>query len=254
MSIGRRWVGSGRGANVKTSEVGEIKLSGAIWSETRRTRAKLVLSVCAALSAEYEPDRLGNPWSSLDDLVYLILSNRTSPKAALTAYRRIKRAYATWDDLAIDSGRGLEKAIAPAGLSKIKSRHIRGLIAKVAKDFGLMNLRGLAGHPPDRVLAYLSSLPGVSSKVAKCSMIYTMGFDELPVDTHVFRIASRLGWTSRKRADQCDRELDALVPQGLRARFHVDCILHGRSCCAPANPDCANCVIGEFCESRDSIG
>src|SRR5262249_43991044 len=94
---------------------------------------------------------------------------------------------------------------------------------------------------------YLAELPGVSDKVAKCVMMYTLGFDVLPVDVHVFRVASRLGWTSRCRADQCHDDLEALVQPKHRYAFHVDCICLGRAVCTPVHPDCPACPIRQYC-------
>ena len=90
-------------------------------------------------------------------------------------------------------------------------------------------------------------LDGVSEKVAKCVMMYTLGFDVLPVDVHVHRVATRLEWTNRKRADQCHEELEALVKPRYRFAFHVDCICHGRAVCRPKNPRCNDCVIRRYC-------
>ncbi len=89
----------------------------------------------------------------------------------------------------------------------------------------------------------LVSLPGVSEKVAKCIMMYTLNHRVLPVDVHVHRVVSRLGWTKRKRADQCHQELESLVPPRWRYAFHVGCVLHGRAVCRAQKPLCGNCSI-----------
>ena len=94
----------------------------------------------------------------------------------------------------------------------------------------------------------LITLPGVSDKVAKCVMMYTMGKQVLPVDAHVHRVTRRLGWTSRKRADQTHEELEALIRPEQRYNFHVNCIQHGRLICIPHTPICNICPVNQYCE------
>lgn len=142
----------------------------------------------------------------------------------------------------------VRRILQPAGLSIIKAKQLRGAIARIGRDFGRCDLRELRKWPESDIENYLVGLPGVSEKVAKCVMMYTLGCSVLPVDTHVHRIASRLGWTKKRRADQCHGELEALVPRHRRYAFHVDCIAHGRSVCRPTNPACGDCCIKEHCD------
>jgi endonuclease-3 len=148
--------------------------------------------------------------------------------------------------------RAVRSVLKPAGLSNIKARQLRGAIAKIVKDFGRCDLRQMRTWPESEVEEYLIGLPGVSEKVAKCVMMYTLGCSVLPVDTHVHRIASRLGWTKRRRADQSQSELEELVPRDRRYAFHVDCIAHGRTVCRPTTPACSSCCIRRYCEFQKS--
>ena len=141
----------------------------------------------------------------------------------------------------------LRSLLRPAGLSVIKSRHIRAAFRSIKESFGVCDLSPLKGLAPEAAQDYLVGLPGVSEKVAKCVMMYTLGAAVLPVDTHVHRISGRLGWTARKRADQCHAELEALVPPILRRDFHVACVAHGRKVCRPLNPLCHECPISRYC-------
>jgi endonuclease III len=167
---------------------------------------------------------------------------------ARLTYRRLKASYDSWDG-ALEGGGGLLRSILkPAGLSGIKARQLRAAFRKIRKDFGRCDLRALRQGSVPEIHAYLIALPGVSDKVAKCVMMYTMGACVLPVDAHVHRIATRLGWTARKRADQCHEELECLVPPHWRHPFHVDCVLHGREICRPENPACEKCCINSYCE------
>ena len=112
----------------------------------------------------------------------------------------------------------------------------------------MCDLSYLASLETQAAQEYPVSIPGVSKKVAKCVLMYTMHGTVLPVDSHVHRVARRLGWTARKRADQCHEELESLVPPHRRYAFHVDCIEHGRAVCRPQKPNCQICTISGYCE------
>lgn len=195
----------------------------------------------------YGRPRHGNPDHPIDNLIYIVLSNRTSSKVAAATYCRLREAYDTWEDVLAYPLAKLRRILRAAGLSDVKSRQIRGAIRIICRDFGCCELSPLRRRPATEVEDYLVSLPGISVKVARCIMMYTLGFDVLPVDTHVYRICHRLGWTDRKRADQCHGELDLLIPTRRRFAFHVDCVSHGRSVCRGQPPLCGECCISKYC-------
>jgi endonuclease III len=222
--------------------------SGTLWCRTPRLRNAVIRRVCNRLHKHYGEPRLGNPSDPLDDLIYIILSNRTSPTAATDTYHRLKVEFEHWSAVAIAPIRTLRRILLPLGLSTTRSQQIRSLLRQINHRFGSCDLNLIRSWPDDAVHEYLISLPGVSDKVAKCVMMYTLGREVLPVDVHVHRIASRLGWVSRRRADQCHPELEAIVPMALRFSFHVDCVAHGRAVCRPKFPRCRECVISDDCE------
>jgi len=225
-----------------------IKRTGSIWKKPSAQRSRIVKRVCDALSRTYGNPRFGNPSDPLDDLIYIVLSNKTAPQASRRVYRRLRRRFRTWDEVLRAPASALRSLLRPAGLSAVKSRHIRAALGAIKARFGSCDLRSLKHGAPGAVQAYLVGLPGVSEKVAKCVMMYTLNLPVLPVDAHVHRIACRLGWTARKRADQCHPELEALVPQRLRSGFHVSCIAHGRAACRPSRPVCNSCCVNRYCE------
>lgn len=223
------------------------RLTGAIWAKAPEERERIVHEVCDALGEAYGRPRLGNPEDPLDDLVFTVVSNKTSPGVASQVYYRIKRRFNRWHDALAADPADLKSILRPAGLSTVKSEQVRGALSKIERDFGSCDLLALRERPREDVVPYLTSLPGVSLKVAKCVAMYTMGAQVLPVDAHVHRIAKRLGWTARKRADCSHEELEALVPADRRYSFHVDCIAHGRAVCRPSKPACSKCCISIHC-------
>jgi len=206
-----------------------------------------VKAVCDAFRRTYGTSRLGNPKQPLDDLVSIVISNKTSPVMAREVYWRLKKRFKKWDDVLALPFLALRSILKPAGLSRVKGQQLRATFRKIKNDFGTCSLRGLKGKSEQEIHGYLTSLPGVSDKVAKCVAMYTMGARVLPVDAHVHRVATRLGWTARKRADQCHEELESLVAPDWRYGFHVGCVLHGRAICRPMRPRCLECCVNHYC-------
>ena len=207
----------------------------------------MVRRVCERLERVYGRPRLGNPADPVDDLVFVILSNRTSPVACERAFATLKSAFPSWEMLLSAPEGVLEALLQPAGLSRVKSRQIRESLQRIRADFGTCDLESLQGRSCDLISNYLTALPGVSDKVAKCVMLYTLNCAVLPVDTHVHRIALRLGWIVEKRADQSHASLELLIPPQRRLAFHVDCVAHGRAMCTSRKPLCSACCVARHC-------
>jgi len=214
----------------------------------RRSQAQMVRQVCERLEESYGRPRLGNPRRPLDDLLFILMSNRTAPKVAIATYRSLKERFPRWDVLAEARVADIERVLRPAGLALKKARQLSGIAKRLREDFGRVTLSPLRCLPDADVLAYLRRLPGVSTKVAYCVMMYTMDREVLPVDVHVHKICSRLGWISKKRADQSHEVLAMLVPSHRRFAFHVGCIALGRKVCTPSKPNHHRCPIRKYCE------
>lgn len=225
----------------------DIVKTGRIWKRSSRERSRTVAAVCDTLASYYPLTRLGNPRDPLADLIYITVSNRTTPEQAAAGYKALRSGVRRWDDLLTVSRHSVEKTLRPAGLSSIKAAFLIGIARSLHASFGRVTLRPLSRMTDAQRLEFLISLPGVSDKVARCVMMYCFDSPVLPVDVHVHRLARRLGWTARKRADQSHDELEALVPQDRRMRFHIDAILHGRTVCSSTNPRCNDCVLRPRC-------
>lgn len=225
-----------------------LKKSGAVWAKPPAIRDRVVRNVCRTLTYVYGTPRFGNPVDPLDDLIFIILSNKTNSATACRTYQHLRTRFPRWDGILRAPISALRSILRPSGLSTVKSRQIRAMLRQIKKDFRACNLDALQRVSSSVAENYLISLKGVSEKVAKCVMMYTLAMPVLPVDTHVHRISSRLGWTARKRADQCHAELEALIRPSLRLNFHVACIAHGRTICRPRNPKCQSCPVSRYCE------
>lgn len=213
-----------------------------------RRRAQIVRRVCEQLKAMYGEPRLGNPEDPLDDLTYVLLSNKTQPMRAQTAFSRIKEKFPTWREVMEADPLELISILKPTGFAVKRTTQIQAILRKISEDFGELSLNQLRSREEAEVLYYLRSLHGVSDKVARCVMLYTLGFEVLPVDVHVHRVAQRLGWTRKKYPEQSHDELEELVPPKRRYAFHVDCVAHGRTLCKPLKPNCSPCGIKKYCQ------
>lgn len=122
-----------------------------------------------------------------------------------------------------------------------KTRHIIGMAQKVANSFG--------GEIPSDIDS-LMSLPGVGRKTA--NVVASIVYDKpvIAVDTHVFRVARRIGLSDARTPEAVGRELEANIPEDKRAIAHHWLILQGRYVCTARNPKCGECGLGKWCRSR----
>jgi endonuclease III len=203
--------------------------------------------VCEKLEAEYGRPRHGNPKDPLEDLVYVLLSNRTPPKRARRVYEAFRERFPTWEDVLVADSEDVVDVLRPAGFANRRARQVRSLLEQLRADFGSVEAPELWKKADEELLVYLTSLRGVSDKVARCVMMYALDRNVLPVDVHVHRVASRLGWTDQSRPESSHTELEALLPKHRYYAFHVTCIAHGRARCTASNPGCEGCPIRRYC-------
>ena len=200
------------------------------------------------LRKAYGQPRHFNPEDPLDDLIFLVLSRMTQEIKYVRTYARLRRSLSTWNEVRDAPADELEALIHEAGLAPTKAAQILAILADIEKREGILSLHRLRSMADAEVERYLTSLPGVARKTALCVMLYTLGRDVLPVDTHVWRVAQRLGlapageWSGRR-----GRDLEAAVPRELRGPLHVTMIAHGRQVCRARAPGCKCCMLADLC-------
>ena len=142
----------------------------------------------------------------------------------------------------------LEETIRPAGLSNQKSATILSVLGRLRDERGRPSLENLEAMDDREVTAYLTSFKGVGVKTAACVLCFSMGREVIPVDTHVHRIAIRLGLVPENASAVRTHELlNEIVPPELRYELHVLLIGHGRTLCVARRPRCSECVISDRC-------
>jgi len=206
--------------------------------------------IVARLRTVYGNPRHGNPRNPLDDLIYIILSTRTRDSSFVSTFRAVKRAFPTWNRLFPKDRRKLERMLIPGGLGRLKARQVVAILAELRRRFGSATLAPLKRMSNREAEAFLTALPGVGPKIAKCVLMYTLNRRVLPVDVHVHRVATRLGFKTKKRPDTSQELIESAVSPELRYSFHVNAISLGRSVCLARNPKCDVCPISGWCQYR----
>lgn len=184
----------------------------------------------------------------LDLLVATILSQNTNDKNSHRAYTRLRERYPRWEDVAGAPLRGIESAIRSGGMARQKSRRIKEILVQVCTRGDGSDLRQLKRLSDDGVLAHLTEFKGVGVKTAACVLLFSLGRDVFPVDTHVHRICNRLGLAGRsKLPEHTFAAMRSLVPPGKAYSFHTNLIRFGRTVCRSNNPSCSVCPLHEEC-------
>ena len=200
------------------------------------------------LDERYEraPQRLSR--APITELVLTVLSQHTADHNSGRAMHRLLERFATWDEVIAAPVAAVEEAIRPGGLAPTKAKRLQALLLEVRGRDPTFALAELETLPLDEAKRWLTSLPGVGPKTAACVLLFALGRPALPVDTHVERVAKRLGLIPRKLpAAKAHDALEAkLEPEGVYA-FHVDLIQHGRRTCHARGPRCDACPLLPRC-------
>lgn len=189
----------------------------------------------------------------LDELLFIVLSTKTSEPSYLKSFRELKKAFPTKESLVGAPAEKIADFIARGGLSKTKSKAIETLVKEVVSRFSSPTLEPLRRMTDDEAESFLTSLSGVGTKTARCVMMYSLGRKVFPVDTHCWRISLRLGWVRKSQKDgHCStRDMDRLqsrIPPELRFSLHVNFVSLGRKVCTARKPKCGKCPIETWCK------
>ncbi len=223
-------------------------MTGKIRRRNRPRVDKLHL-VSARLSKQYGDPRHHNKSDPLDELIFIILSGKTTESSYLRTYDALKNAFGDWFHI-LETPRGtVARIISSGGLSEKKEAQIRALLAEVKKRTRTEGLKPLSEMGTGRAEDFLASLPGVGLKTARCVLMYSLERDVFPVDTHVRRVLSRLGFIRFERlSDRVQNSIQEVVPPQIRYKLHVNLVAHGRAVCHARNPICNSCALSDVCK------
>jgi endonuclease-3 len=180
----------------------------------------------------------------IDELVLTVLSQNTGDRNRDTAWARMRERFASWSEVRDAPVAELEEALRPGGLAPTKALRIKQILQAIDDD----DLAWLETAPVEEGRKYLTSLPGVGRKTAACVLLFSYGRHEVPVDTHVYRVGSRLGlFRPGASFDEAHDELLRLTDEGDAYEVHVVLIRHGRRTCTARAPRCPECPLLRMC-------
>ena len=190
-------------------------------------------------------ERRGDP---LDVLIQTILSQNTNDRNRDLAYDRLKARFPFWKDILRAKTGEIARAIRPGGLANQKAKRIRDLLQWI-KDrdggFGLLSLRKMGS---EEIQETFGTLKGIGPKTLACLLLFGLGREAFPVDTHILRIGKRLGFIpERLDAEKAHPWMVPLVPKGKSLSLHLNLIQFGRSICRAKNPKCEFCFLRGEC-------
>lgn len=200
------------------------------------------------LEPEYGPPKPPRGYDPVSELVYTILSQHTSDTNSIRAYDSLIAAFPSWEAVAAADPDAVADAIRGGGLARVKAPRIQAILREVKSRAGEYDLSFLSAMGLEEAKAWLRELPGVGPKTAGCVLMFSLDMPALPVDTHVYRVAKRLGLFDEKvNADQSHDALEAQIEPADRMPFHMLTIQHGRVVCKAMRPRCEACVLEERC-------
>lgn len=210
-------------------------------SPTRdRAERRRVREIIRRLKRKYPVARTAlNFTTPLELLVATILSAQCTDERVNQVTAELFEKYRTAEDYVRAPLSELEQAIRPTGYYRAKAKTIQAACRMIAEEFG--------GHVP-RTMEDLLRLPGVARKTANVVLQNAFGIPSgIVVDTHVMRVADRLGLTKEKVREKIEADLMSLVPQTEWIGFSHRLIFHGRETCAARRPRCQECVLADLC-------
>ncbi len=177
-------------------------------------------------------------------LVSAILSTRTRDEQTIKVSERLFKMVKRPEDILKLSEDELDELIREVGFHRVKAKNLRRLADILVREYG--------SRVPDR-LEDLLKLPGVGRKVANIVLANAFGKPAIAVDTHVHRIANRMGIVRTKRPEETEKELMKIVPKELWHRVNKPFVGFGQTVCKPTKPLCGECPFKDVCPKLNNI-
>lgn len=210
----------------------------------RRPAARRVRSLRDRLAATYDIPTMAPHGQPIAELVLTVLSQSTNDRNRDVAYLRLRDRFPTWRAVRDAPVKEVEAAIRPGGISRVKSGRIQAILAAIDP----LDLDWMADAPPAESRGYLVGLPGVGRKTAACVLLFSFGHRDVPVDTHVSRVGTRLGlFRPEAPFDELHDDMLAFTPPGAELELHVNLLRHGRRTCHARRPQCGSCPLRRMC-------
>jgi len=213
-----------------------------------KRRVNKVLQILERKYGTPSDRKVNNP---LDILIQTILSQNTNDLNRDRAFQRLKIQFPYWENVLDARMKAVVEAIRPAGLANQKAKHIRETLRWIQKHHRKLSLSFLQGMDSDEIKNTIGGLKGIGPKTINCLLLFGMGREAFPVDTHVLRVGKHLGLIpERMNAEKAHQWMAPLVPQGKSLSLHLNLIRFGRSICKAKNPQCNICCLSKECVTK----
>ena len=207
--------------------------------------------VLETLWNEYAPYPREPRYDPISELVFTILSQHTSDINSERAFRQLMDTFGSLEEVARGETELIARSINVGGLARIKAPRIKQVLNLILERRGSLDLSFLKGMPMDEAKSWLRQLPGIGPKSAAVILCFALGMPAMAVDTHVYRVAKRLGLIGPKtNYEQAHQILESAVEPEKVFPFHMALITHGRKVCKAPTPLCHDCVLTYGCPSR----
>ncbi len=222
-----------------------VLVPAAKWRAPSRRRVRAVRE---RLRLVYGVPRMAPHGDPVAELILTVLSQSTNDRNRDVAYLRLRARLPRWQAVRDAPLAEVEEAIRPGGISKVKSARIQRILRALGAD---PSLDWLPAVPLAQARGRLTSLPGVGRKTAACVLLFAYGLHDVPVDTHVSRVATRLRLLRPGAPlEELHDQMLALTPPGEELELHVNLLRHGRRTCHARVPACGGCALARMCPSR----
>lgn len=182
-------------------------------------------------------------------LVATMLSQATTDTQTARSFDKLVSRFPTWEQVRDAPVARIAEQIKSSGLSQQKAPRIKAALQHITRERGRIELDFLETLPFDQAYHWLRGIHGVGPKTASIVLLFTFRKPFFPVDTHIHRIARRLGWIPpNASAEYAHQVLQPLIPRGAHYRLHVNLIRHGREICIARMPRCEMCPLTDLCE------
>ncbi len=208
-----------------------------------------IREILRLLEREYGARYLKPDREPVSALVMTILSQNTSDVNSHRAFSSLLATFDNWEEVAATGVDDIAQAIRSGGLAQVKAKRITQALHEIKNRRGSLDLGFLADLPLAEAKSWLRELPGVGPKTAGCVLLFSLGRPALPVDTHVFRVAKRLGLVDSKSSPEGVHQLlESLIPPQNIYQFHLHMVEHGRKICQAQRPHCQGCGFNQLCQ------
>lgn len=208
-------------------------------------------AVSRLLLAHYGPYRIPQRPHLLDELLYFMLSTRTTTPACEAAFKAFRKLFPRHDRIPETPVDELAAPLRVVGLAQRRASDIRASWLLLRERFGRVTLAPLRRMPPSEAEAFLISLPGIGVKVARCFLMFGLNAPVFAVDTHIWRLSQRLGWIADQQGAAPHQKgvdaIQALVPMTDPVSLHVNLIFLGRDFCNARERRCLACPLRAVC-------